>query len=340
VCSYNFNCSIPTLASNASASSYVYDSPIEQTYLSATIAARQKDPQPANNTIAWTIGNSRYIAMDAAFLTPGAKANIFGVSYSTPPAMTSSDPTVVSLSPLTTTGNFVQASVTGLKPGTSTITTTYGTLLVMVVPPGTMPRWPAGVRLMTGFTATNFDQAIDVQAVASGVAPFTGAIPTGTVSVMSNGRELARAALNGKQTVTLHAYMPALGTVPYSIVYGGDAAFAPQTVNGSTFVRKGSATLLATIEPSGAAQYTLKVQASGSPAAAPSGVVIIMNGSTEVTRLTLAPSADGTSSSASTVFTAPSAPPALTINYPGDTFYNAGTQQVRAVTSRRHASRH
>jgi hypothetical protein len=253
--------------------------------------------------------------------------------------MTSSDPTVVSLSTPAFNNGFAKVTATALKPGTSTISTGLGTLQVIVVPQGTTPRWPDGVRLSNGDTVTDFHQPLIVTAGAAGVAPFTGASPTGTITVTSNGHELARATLSATQPAQLRAYMPVLGTVPYAVEYSGDSAFLPVSMTGSVLVRKGSATLLATLEPSALNQYTLKVLASGSPAAAPTGTVAIMNGATEVTHITLTPSNDGTSS-ARAILSASSVTSTLTLNYPGDTFYNAGAQQVRIVTPRRETARH
>ena len=173
---YSQICTLSMLANNATKQAYLYNEPLEQTWLSATVGASQRDPQTANNTVAWTVGAQRSIAMDAPFLTPGATATIQGITYSSTPGITSSDPTVVSLSAPTINGSFIKVTATALKTGTSTITTNGpGKLLVMVVPPGTTPRWPGGVQFSAGNTTTNFDQPFTVTATPVGLAPFTGA---------------------------------------------------------------------------------------------------------------------------------------------------------------------
>lgn len=339
-----YNCDVPQLASGASKtlSLYFSYSVSTQTVFSATVTAHETDPQPANNSVAWLVGMNNYMVMNAPYLTTGSTAVIYGSSFAFGAVPTSSDPSVVAVSTnLTKLNDYVSSfTVTGVKPGTSTITYGQFSLIVTVVAPGGTPRWPGAMQFTPGFTATNFDKPLTITVTPIGKAPFTGVTPTGTVRVTSGNKELARRTFVSTASFSFPVYLPALGTNSYTISYDGDAVFLPQSTTASTFVRKGSATLLGNLEPVNTpSTYRLSVSVAGSPASPPSGTVSVLNGSAEIARLTLVPGADGTST-AQTMLPGPGGPPTLTLNYSGDAFYDAGTQQVRNVVPRRHATGH
>lgn len=340
-------CSVPQAAAGASAFTGLdYAAPGQQAYLSATGSSRQRDPQPSNNTATWTINGDRSLGMTPAYLTPGATATITASYLNQAPIVTSSDPSVVS-APSTVNNvsrGFGTFTVTALKTGTSMITVDGGTfppppLLVTVVAPGTQLRWPGGITV-TGLAATRFDQPMTVTVTPSGTTPITGARATGTVVVTSGGKELARSIISGAD-VTLPVYLPSLNRNPVVISYGGDTNFLPQTVTETVLVFAGQVAMTGGLErvPGTTGTFALTVRATGSPLAAPTGTLSILNGGTEVAKVTLVPSSGGISSAHATIPNLP-ASPTLTVNYLGDTLYQPGSQQVRLVEARRHSAGH
>jgi ELWxxDGT repeat protein len=343
-----FNCAIPQLSTGATDSTTSYDSDTsQQMYASATATARQRDPQSSNNTTSWTVNAFRTLAMNAAYLTPGATATVSaGISTQNPnPAVTSSDPSVVAVPSAVTkvTATLATFAVTALKPGTSTISVQGNPypILVTVVSAGTQPRWPGAVSIATDFTVLALDQPLIVVVVPSGTAPFTAARATGTLVVTAGGRELARTTINGSNTIKFPVYMQSVGSVPYVISYSGDANFLPQTVNGTAFVNLGRVTVTGGLErvPGAAGTYTLTVRTAGSPVVAPTGTLSILNGGVEIAKVTLVPSGGGISTSHATLTNLPVSP-TLTMNYSGDVFYQSGSQQVRVVEPRQRSARH
>jgi hypothetical protein len=286
----------------------------------------------------------RKMAMNAAYLTPGATATVTASIYTPAPVVTSSDPSVVSVTSSVTkvTSTLATFVVTALKPGTSTIAIEgyQYPLLVTVIAAGTQPRWPGAVTMAGDFSAVPLDRPMTVTVVPSGTAPFANAKATGTVTVTAGGKELARAIVSNTNTITFPVYLQALGANPYVITYSGDSNFLPQTVNGSVFVTLGRITITGGLERSPVpGTYTLTVRATGSPAVAPTGTLSIMNGGTEIAKVTLVPSSGGISTAHATLTNLP-ASPTLTINYAGDAFYQSGTQQLRVVETRQHSARH
>jgi ELWxxDGT repeat protein len=341
-----FNCSIAQLNSGASAIASADNGDIsQQVYVSAIATARQRDPQSSNNAAAWTVNAFRTMAMNATYLTPGATATITSSVSSTSPAVTSSDPSVVAVPSQATnmTSTLATVAVTALKPGTSTISVqgNLRTLLVTVLPAGTQPRWPGGVTIATNFTVVDLDKPLTVTVTTSGTAPFSAAKATGTVVVTAAGNELARATVSSTKSITFPVYFQSLNSVPYVIEYSGDANFLPQASNGTVFVNPGRVTITGGLErtPGAAGTYTLTVHAAGSPVVAPTGMLSIVNGGVEVTKVTLVPSSGGISTAHATL-TNLSASPTLTINYLGDALYQAGSQQVRVVEPRQRSARH
>jgi ELWxxDGT repeat protein len=339
-------CPIPQIANGTSTTAAGESShPGQQIYVSATASARQRDPQLSNNTALWTVNGDGSMGMNAAYLTTGATATVSTTIFTSSPAITSSDASVVSVSPAVSkvSSTFGTFTVTGLKTGTSTINVDgrQYPLLVTVVAAGTTPLWPGGVTLAANTTSIRFDQPLLITVTPSGTAPVSGAVATGTVIVSTAGHEVARQGLSGKGLVLYPVYLPALGSVPYTIAYSGDANFLPQSLNGTVSVSKGVATLTGAFErvPGTTGSFALTVHASGSLAAAPSGILSILNGTTEVARVPLAPSNNGLSDARFTVANLP-ASPTLTLNYLGDAFYFPGSQQMRLVEPRRRAAGH
>jgi hypothetical protein len=85
--------------------------------------------------------------------------------------------------------------------------------------------------------------------------------------------------------------------------------------------------------------FALTVRASGSPAAAPGGTLSVYNGASKLATIPLVASADGVSLAQTTLANL-AAVPTLTVNYSGDVYYSAGSQQFRASASRHHLVKH
>ena len=339
-------CSIPQIANGASATTaYGSSTPSQQTYLSAIASARQQDPQTSNNRASWTVNANRTMAMNAAYLVTGQIATVTAISRIPAAAFTPADPSiVVTSSPVKrVSDNIVTVNLTAIQPGTSLLHVSGQAtqLLVTVVAPGTSPRWPGGVSFSTNFTARRFDQPVTVTVTPVGSAPLTGATATGTVTVTSAGRELARREIGGTKPISFPIYLPALDVNAYQIAYSGDANFLPQTFEGSVFVHKGNVSMTGTVmrTPGTEGTYTVTLQVAGSPAAAPTGIVTVAHGTTEIARITLQPSSDGKSHGQATVTNLPRNA-TLTLNYAGDTFYLQSTQHLRAAEARRRGVRH
>lgn len=340
-----FDCSIGQLAGGSvqwAATPYATPGS-EQVFLSAIVSARQSDPQASNNAVAWTVGAGGYMAMDAAYLNPGGTATITGISATSPPFIASSQPDVVSVSTAVTTlpTHGISFTVTGLKPGTSTITLNQNTLDVTVVQPGVTPRWPSGLKIGTGGSATRFDQPLPITITPAGRAPFTGASATGTIIVKSGSQELARRTITDTGTIQFPLYLPAVGSIPFEISYTGDEAFLPLTLRNTVFVTKGAVSLTGSLDSSSPGSWVLTVRVAGSPIAAPAGVVSVMNGTVEIGRLNLAAAGNGSSTAQMTLTGPPGfTPPTLTVNYLGDALYDPISQQIRSVNPRQRAIRH
>ena len=342
-----FNCSILQLDAGASTTttSGDYVDPSQQEYVSATASARQRDPRSSNNVTAWTVNASRTMAMNAVVLTPGATATVTASINTANPVATSSDPSVVSVPSTVTkvTSTLATFTVTGLKPGTSSIAIEgyQYPLAVTVIAAGAQPRWPGALTMVSDFTGGTFDKPMMVTITPSGTAPITAAKATGTVVVTAGGKELARSAVSSVTPVTFPVYLPALGSISYVITYGGDANFLPQTVNGTIYISGGRVTMTGGLvrTPGVEGTYTLTVYAAGSPVAAPTGVLSIVNGGSEIAKVSLVPSGAGTSAAHATL-TNLSSSPTLTINYPGDALYQSGSQQVRVVETRKRSAGH
>jgi hypothetical protein len=109
-------------------------------------------------------------------------------------------------------------------------------------------------------------------------------------------------------------------------------------VTGSLFVSKGRVTVAGSLQPQSTAE-TLTLRVIGAPSIAPTGTVVILNGTTELARVALVPAAGGTST-ATVNLTGVSSGTLLTISYPGDAMYETGTLQLRVFGPRRRTSGH
>lgn len=317
-----------------------------QAWRSATVHARQSDPNSTNDTVSWTVSDFNDLVMDAAYLTPGQTAHVAATikSYGPPPTPASTDDSVVSISsPVTGTDGVATFTVTAHKPGTVTLTVGqyHASLAIIVVPAGTSPRWPNGVRFQTDFTAINTEKPVKLTIERIATAPLTGAAPTGDVVVTANGQQLARVTITGKPEVEVPLYFRWLGNVNYEIAYAGDANFLPVVVNRSVYVYRGTPTvtgqLLRTDQPN---TYQVKVRVSGAPGAAPTGIVQIFRAATMVGTMTLTPSADGTSAAEGTVTNLPGDDVSVFISYVGDTLYEGKSQEIRFFAPRRRGVHH
>ena len=340
------DCPIPQLAAGASSPAYnSLQIPQQQVFLSVTASPRQRDPQPSNNSVMWTVNATRNMAMNAGYLTTAATATVTAKLFSQPLVLTSSDPTVVAVPSAVTkvTAGLGTFTVTALKPGSSTIKVDgrQFPLVVTVIAPGTQPRWPGGVTLFPNFTGTRFDFPITITVTPSGTAPVSGATATGTVTVTAAGQELARIVIAGTRPIAFPVYLPSLGQIPYVVSYSGDANFLPDSLSTSVFVNSGQVVMTGGLEqvPGTTGTYALTVRATGSPLTAPTGILSVVNGGTEVAKVTLVPSGGGISFGHATISNLPAAA-TLTVNYPGDALYQAGSQQVRLVETRRRSAGH
>lgn len=340
-------CAIPQLDNGGTATSGSSSDPLsKQIFVGAAVAAREHDPRPSNDVATWTVSAGRWIVMTPAFVSVGGTAT---VTVKDNPFVKmdviSSDPSIATVSPVTKSADgklLWSATVTGLKPGTVTLTSAaaQSALSVDVVAAGARPRWPNGVGVDAFVTTARFEQPFFLTINPSGRSPLNGAAPTGTITVTADGA-VTQYALNGTDVLRVPLYLHQLGADVITINYSGDAEFLPQTYQQTLFATKGQTTMTGVLEPvSGTAgSFTLTVGVDGSPAAAPTGVVTVMNGTTEVARLTLVAGAAG-ESTAKTTLANLTASPTLTLNYSGDSLYNSATQQIRAIAPRHRGVRH
>jgi len=263
-----------------------------QVYRSATITASERDPQTANNSIAWTQRDN--VVMDALYLTPGAQAAIAYSSFGASGTHTleSSNPSIVSV-PATVAFTANQPATfiaRGLAAGSATIrilsgTTVRGTLTVDVVASGSKPRWPGGLASEVS-TFVPIDLPVLATIRATATAPFTGETPTGTVTVTSNGRELARTVITTPGTYVLPLSFTDLGKFPLRIDYSGDANFHPWTTTTDTTVTPGRVTLSATAVRIDAS-VELSARVVGSPLVKPTGTIRVSENGVKVTDASL-----------------------------------------------------
>jgi len=321
-----------------------------QQYLSATAKEHQRDPQPSNNSVGWTINGA--IVMDALYLNPGSKGNVwFSVSTSlagTSLTVESSSPSVLSVPAAVT----VQASglatfvASGLSPGTSTIRisragTLFYTLAVDVLPLGTKPRWPAGIQLSQNI-GDRFDQPVVYTINSVGTVPFTGETATGTVTLTSKGHELGRVTLipGVRQQAPLTYYPEEVGSNPITIAYGGDTNFLPMTLNLNVISNTGFVTMMAGAARAGTTA-TVHIRVTGSPSAAPTGTITVSEpGVIPATPASLSTTSPGVAEAEVKLINLSAGQHTLTLAYSGDTRYEKGSQSLRMVEARVRGVKH
>lgn len=331
------------------AKSHIYEArDVRQRIITATVTAHERDPQPANNSVAFMANGS--IAMDAAYLTPGSQATVWFSTIMTPVAISieSSNPAVISVpSSIAPPGTTKPVSFVarGISSGKATIrvfngTVTIGTLDVDVVAPGTTPRWPGGLEASVVSSFERIDLPITVRINHSSTVPFTGETATGTITISTNGTELARVTPVGPGFFDVPIYLPDLGTYPLKIDYAGDANFLPATLDTSVMVTRGVVTLLASAERSGST-VTVHVRATGSPIVAPTGTISVAEpGVIASKQASLTPSTRGGSEATITLTGVSAGQHTLVITYSGDARYNTTTQNARVIDVKRRTSAH
>ncbi len=324
-----------------------------QQYLTATLKGHESDPQPGNNSVAWTVSGT--LALDAISLAPGANATAWYVHYksfagatSVTVTVASSDASVVTVpATLTVPGDTRTASfpVQAMAAGTATIrisdaSGTIASLVVAVQTPGTRTRWAGGV---SGYcnSQVSFDQRSPIQIFQSGRVPFTGEIATGEVRITSNGQELGRVTLkpDGRQ-LTLSLYSPVVGTQPVRLEYGGDANFLPVSLDLNLYTVKGYVAITTAADRS-VSNATLHVNITGSPSAAPGGTVTVTEpGVLAPVQATLIPGSGGIAHADVSLTGLTPGTHTLVITYSGDGNYNANTTNARLLESHRRAAGH
>lgn len=310
-----------------------------QTYYSHVLSAYERDPNPANNAVHWTVDSTGNLVMDAAFLHPGETATIALSSYSEPGPVESSDPSVLSLSSLAydATTHLATATVTALKPGTSTITVQQFTLLVTVVAAGTTPRFPGALETDREYGGTpRLDRPVVVTVQAAGTAPISGATATGLVTVSAGGHELARRTISGTNVIAIPVYFDSTGQNQYQISYEGDANFLPETFDETVYLDKGHVSLAANIARVAGRDdaHRLTVRVEGSPRVAPTGHVYVYYNEALIASL---PVIDGVASGE--LANLPLSP-TVSLEYSGDFNYESTSQEVRLIETHRRSSRH
>lgn len=341
------------LASGASDTAFTtagYTVSQPQSYFTATVSAHQRDPQSANNSVAWT--SSGNLSLDALYLTPNADGHLWFYDYLGTATLNveSSNPAVISV-PATINGaprNFI---VHAVAPGSSTIRVfapgrTIGTIVIDVVAAGTAPRWNGAIDLFGENTVVQFDQQEPIHVSAAGTAPFTGKRATGSVVITSGTHELGRITLDGtKKDWILKAYLPEFGSNVITATYSGDENFLPMTATSQGYADRGHATIAATISDSGTTA-TIHVRLIGSPMAAPTGKVYVGETTANPNMLnaplvSLTSTTPGVAEADVTLTGLPSAPHTFRVYYPGDGRHYDGSQQdFRIVDARKHSVRH
>lgn len=330
-----WECRTAQLAPNESMRALAYGEGFKQQYLTATVHALERDPDLSNNVLAWT--TTTLLAMDALHLTPGASANVWirleqiAGTYT----ITSSDPNVVSVPASTTTHSFV---VHGVQPGRATITVsqgaqTIGTIDVDVLAAGAKMRYPNAFELYPKAYHVPFSSRNAVEAYVFGSAPFTGARPTGTLRIVTNDVELTRVTLRGDGArIAPEFYLPTRGTHVVTAIYDGDENFLPRTWSWTFESTPGFVGISGT-----ATRYDdgvlVRVRVTGSPAAAPTGTIVVND-----VQAPLTPIGPGLSEAELTVPDPGTA--TLLIKYFGNGNYMPDGQIVPVTGARRRSARH
>jgi len=335
------------LAAGATEKVFQYRGSGFQQYLTTTATIRERDTQPSNNSVGWV--TNAYVAMDALFLTPGSQANVWFIAYNaTSVIITSSDSSVLSVpSTLAVTGGQPATFVArGVSVGTATIRISTpsgiaGTLTIVVVPSGTTPRWPGAILAFPGTGGVPFDSPLLFSIVTGATAPYTGAKPTGIVTVSANGHELGRVPLDPDVNwQDMNYYLPDFGNNTIRFDYSGDANFLPMSTTASVQATTGRATILGGAERIGTAAR-VHVRVAGSPSGAPTGSITISEpGVIAAKTVTLTPGAPGESQADIDLTNVSAAPHTLVVTYAGDARYAPSSQSIRMTDARLRSAKH
>lgn len=319
----------------------------DQQYFTATVTARERDPQLANNTIGWTARGD--LAMDALYLTPGSQANLsfsFGITgqYS----IESSNAAVVSVPSSTTvpaSGAVTTFVAHALSSGSATIrvlspTQVIATLAIDVVPAGTTPRWPGAITV----SAPRSDLPLGSPAIFTienqGTAPFNGANATGLVTISAKGHELGRITLGTKrQTFTVPVLAAETGQQQFDVTYAGDANFLPSTSSFTVSVTRGAATIVAFGQRKGP-DANVHVRITGLPIATPQGTINVSEHGSNQTPASLTATAPGVAEADVIMRGIGTGPHTFTVVYSGDANYVSGFKDAPLIDNRGRAVRH
>jgi ELWxxDGT repeat protein len=340
------SCDLSQLPSGTSAPALRADwSSIDQQYFTTTITARQRDPQPANNTVAWTARGN--LAMDAIYLTPGSQASVFFSSAQPAQyAVDSSNPAVVSVPSSTTvpaSGNAVFVAHAG-GTGTATIRVLSGTsviesLVINVVTADTTPRWPGAIDVSVNQSDLSFDRQATFTIENHGTAPYSGAVATGLVTISSNGRELGRITLGTpSHRSTLAVYAAETGQQKFDVTYAGDANFLPSTTSFTMNVTRGFASGIASAQRSGTT-VNIHIRFTGLPTATPTGTLTISEQGLHPMQTPLTTTGPGVAEADVQVTGVALGPHTFTVVYPGDTHYVSTFFNVPLIDGRGRAVR-
>lgn len=316
--------------------------PIGQQFFTATVSAREHDPNAANNSVAWTMNGS--MAMEGLDLAPGAQAKVWIATYSAGVlSLESSNPAVLTVPASVDAGNEpVSFVIHGVAPGTATIraftaTNTLETLVVNVVAPGTQRRWPGAVWTSMNAQYLQFHSQVVFKFFTTATAPFNGRSATGTVTLKENGVELGRLTLTPgtRQQGQIAAYVPKIGRSTFTVEYSGDANFLPSSQPHEVEGVRGYVTLEATAVRKGSS-VIVRTHITGSPMASPEGTIRIGTGA-DVPLTAIGP---GIARAEVTLPDVPENTTTLTVDYSGDPRYHGLQQGVRITDERRRTVRH
>jgi ELWxxDGT repeat protein len=316
-----------------------------QQFFTATVSARERDGNPANDTVGWTTDES--IAMDALALVPGGQATVWVGQQgdatvnveSTNPAVFTAPATVA----MPSGGEPASFAVHGVSVGSAALrvftdTRTLGVLVVNVVAPGTKPLWPGAIDLSLNASVLPFHGAAKVDVLTAATAPYNGRTATGTVTLSVNSVEVGRLTLKPGlfRQGTLVAYAPKIGENVFRLDYPGDENFLSSTTVWAIQVTRGYNTIKATAVRTGS-RVVVRTHLTGSPMAAASGTVRVGDAGAEVPLTAIGP---GIAEADITLDDVPESTTTLTIYYSGDANYFANQQEVRITDGRRRSARH
>jgi hypothetical protein len=343
-----FCCSLLQLPAGKSAPALSTESSSgDQQYFTATINARERDPQPSNNSTGWTAHG--YLAMDALYLTPGSQANVsFSFGLTGQYSIESSNSTIVSVPSATTVperGAGTSFVAHGISTGKATIRVLSGTsviesLAIEVVPAGTTPRWPGAIDVSVNRSGLPFDQQATFTIENHGTAPYSGAVATGLVTISMHGRELGRTTLGAKsQRLMVAVSLAEVGEQQIDVTYAGDANFLPSTTSFTMTVTRSGATITASAQRNGTA-VNVHVRFTGSQLVTPGGTINVSEHGTRQTAASLIATAPGVAEADVVMTGISNGPHTFTVVYSGDANYGSTFFDVALIDGRGRAVRH